>query len=399
MHEKITTKRDICPKSELVGQVWENGELSLAWDTSGARLHKQQIKDAADWDNIRDKSYVAVSYAQDLDKIALSEQISLEDAQIHGYISEKEKAVRLGLVNAAIFSKTYIAPRKRKGLSGITSLGKKLVRNACHRLAAEVGIYALGFVTFTLPPLGDFIESKVHWQHFYKLEVKLRTTILEYLKWEGLENPEIILVTEIQEERYDNHGFPYPHFHTVYQCKKHSKRVHHINNPWLISAKDCRFLWQKVVLDWLWELYEEFGFPEPKAILEQMSFRASIDMVPCSKSPEDYLSKYLSKGQGIAELMQDRGHERIVPYQWWFITMSLRKRVRDHVLDIPSTAAIFIYYNAELLCEQGFLKWFRYIDIGDIDMPKTIGIAAKFTLEGIKWYLDLFPPKDWEIEE
>lgn len=199
----------------------------------------------------------------------------------------------LGLSYPRNFDKTQGA-NARRGLRGITPLGKKRVRSACWMLTKRHGRRRLTFSTVTLPELTMAQMSRVHkeWHRcieFYRREMR-RT--LQGMSLSG----EIVGVTEIQTERYEKSGLPILHAHFVF-CGATSY------GAWAVSPSRHDYIWRKSIENVLGESIGEIP--------------SACQLKAVTTSAEAYLSKYMSKGSDVIEKVKQSGYTHWLPRQWW----------------------------------------------------------------------------------
>lgn len=207
--------------------------------------------------------------------------------------------IRLGLSHPRNFDKNF-QPPPRKGLKGITSLGKRRVRNAAFMLTRKYGKRRLTFATVTLPSLTPTQMSRVHkeWHRcidFYRREMGRQ------LVRAGLTG-EIVGVTEIQEKRYVTTSLPVLHGHFVF-CGATR------NGWWAISPKRHDHIWRK-------SIEHVLGEPIP-------ALTSACQLKSVTDSAEAYLGKYISKGIKAIEPVIRAGYAEWMPKQWWSCSRSL----------------------------------------------------------------------------
>lgn len=199
--------------------------------------------------------------------------------------------------------------RAKKGLKGISSYGRRMIRNACHLLEQEFGHGRVGFGTLTLPDLSseDYQNVVGNWP---KLVKNFTKWLKRRLTFKGV-TPMIGSVTEIQEKRYERTGKAYPHLHFVYPCRPRA------SCQWYVSASEIRVEWKRLV---------------SALCASDYAFDAACDCTVIKKSVGAYLSKYLSKGTiGLEEMLSNGLPESAISH-WWGITKEVRSRIRAGTL-------------------------------------------------------------------
>lgn len=266
-------------KSKLTAKLWPNGECSFYF------THEQA------------KSAEKVSKA-----VSLS---NLRDAMVRagGVFGTCLVLLRLGLSHPRNFDRNS-QPPPRKGLKGITSLGKRRVRNAAYMLTRENGKHRLTFATVTLPNLTKLQLSRVHkaWHeciNFYRREVG------RVLRRAGLTG-EIVGVSEVQEKRYATSALPVLHAHFVF-CGAPR------NGGWVLNPRKHDYIWRKAVEH---VLGESIG-----------PISSACQLKSVTASAEAYLGKYISKGTAAIAPVIRQGLQGWLPLQWWNCSRSLVQRM------------------------------------------------------------------------
>ena len=194
--------------------------------------------------------------------------------------------------------------RPQYGLKGMTSLGKRRVRNACHMLAREGGKYRLTFSTVTLPAFEceDYVRIHDHWDEIID---DYRRQMSRKLKRWGLSG-EIVGVSEVQEERYEETGYPVLHAHFLFVGMGSS-------GGWAISPNDHDRIWANCLRRAL-----SGPITELLSAARLESLRGDVDA---------YMGKYMSKGVGIINRMVADNFGWAIPKQWWNCSRSLVQRM------------------------------------------------------------------------
>lgn len=231
--------------------------------------------------------------------------------------------VRLGLSHPRNFDKKMPAQAQR-GLKGITSLGKRRVRNAAYMLTRENGKQRLTFATVTLPGLTGSQMSRVHkeWHRcidFYRREVR------RVLLSAGLTG-EIVGVTEVQEKRYATTGLPVLHAHFVFCGASRS-------GGWALTPTRHDFIWKKSI---------EHVLGEPIGAL-----KSACQLKSVTASAEAYLGKYISKGIKAVGAVVRNGFGTWLPKQWWNCSRSLTQRMDSAIARFESGAGWLVNRAAD----------------------------------------------------
>lgn len=269
----------------------------------------------------------------------------------------------LGLSNVPIS-----ATRAKKGLKGMTSYGRRMVRNACYLLEERYGSGRCGFGTFTLPSLifPDWAAVCHDW-------AKLVNNFIKRVKRRlatRTENPYICYVTEFQTKRYEKEGRAYPHLHICYPARPE------FNYNWYISASELRDIWREVI---------------QSRCLCRYDFAASVDCVVVKKSIGAYLSKYLSKGAGDVARFIQAGLPLGCVGHWWGVSGAVRAAIKARTRTSPAIAR-HLWGAAAGLRERGVIKWLYYISIQtNLTGQRIIGMCGLLDSPYIKWLNKTYP--------
>lgn len=255
--------------------------------------------------------------------------------------------------------------RKRRGTLGISSYGRRLVRNACHELENTYSRDVLTFATFTLPNV-TALESRTigrHWAEIVRVFVqRLRRGLLSA----GLP-AEVVGVTEVQEGRTARDGLLGLHLHLVFVGRK-------ARSSWAFTPAWYRSEWASVVSRYLREPRESYRWGSVENI-QRVKFSA-----------ESYLGKYLSKGAKAVGALREKFGADCLPSAWHTCSASLRDRVVGHIRGLSPGGA-----NALVdACSDPECDWFVYRRpvqvVGDSGKLITLGWMGKLRPQ----YIDVF---------
>lgn len=327
--------------SEFVGMVWENGEFGVAL------APREQPECPFDLNRL----------AVDSEEMEWNRNF----VKTHGAIEVlRFKGVDpLGLSPLPKNHKKGI-----RGQRGISSHGKKLVRNACWRLERETDKKLLTFATFTLPAVTreESLFLAEEWGEIQRIFVQKLGRVL---KKEGLPG-EIVGAVEIQEERSYRDKILALHIHLVFVGRnKYS--------TWAITPSEYNELWKSVLQGYLFESPESYDW------------RATHNVQHVKKSVESYLGKYLTKGAKAVERIVGEFGEDCLPRHWYTCSNSLRSRVLAHrcnvsgydakalVMTCISNPDAFFVYRKPIVVEfpegkEFTVGWFGRIKPELIDM-------------------------------
>ena len=197
--------------------------------------------------------------------------------------------------------------RSQRGLSGITKLGARTIRNGAFLLERKYRQGNLTFLTCTLPLVSETAEYNAgrEWAEIVRI---FNQSIVRLLAAAGLP-ASYVACTEIQEKRYRERGGLPLHLHMVFPGRKPF-------SGWAISADQFRGCWYNAVTA---------RCPEFKG----KNFGASVDCQAVKRSAENYLGKYMTKGAASLSniLREDPGIAEFLPRSWW----SCSRLVKDAI--------------------------------------------------------------------
>ncbi len=200
-------------------------------------------------------------------------------------------------------SSTPVNSRKRRrGMGGLSSRGKNLVRESAIALEKQYGKNNLTFWTVTLPSLTeeDYRNVCEHWSEICK---SLKEKVLYRLREAGLP-PHVVGVTEMQEQRWNSLRVPAWHLHLVFVGYRSS-------GGWVLTPKDADRMWRGTVGKWC---------------TSQYSWKSASKLERVKKSVGAYLSKYLSKGTSVISEVDEKW-PGCIPPTWYICTKLVRSWV------------------------------------------------------------------------
>lgn len=285
-------------KSGISAKLWPNGELSIY-------IHHQQKKPSATPNPV-----VSLTLLRDALVRSAGVRQTLQAFDL------------LGLSHPRNFDKNH-ATLIRKGLKGITGLGKRRVRNGSYIMTRENGKDRLTFATVTLPSLTPLQLSRVHkdWHRcidFYRREIS-RALIARGL------TGEIVGVSEIQEKRYATSHLPVLHGHFVFVGAGR-------RGGWAITPRKHDDIWRRAL---------ESVLDEPIG-----SINSACQLKSVTESAEAYLGKYMSKGTKAVAAVVRQGFGEWMPKQWWSCSRSLTQRMETAIARFES-GALWLFNKAQ----------------------------------------------------
>ena len=264
-------------------------------------------------------------------------ETTMESVRLFGIdltLQVRRDGATLGLSNVPIPHR-----RSRKGLKGMTSHGRRMVRNGCFELEERFGRGRCGFGTFTLPTLNlmDYAAVCQQWPAIVKVFIQ---RLKRRLTARGIK-PYIVYVTEFQTERYEKEKRAYPHLHICYPARPER------NYNWYLPASELRNIWKQVI---------------ESRCLSAYDFDASVDCVVVKKSVGAYLAKYLSKGAGDIARFVEAGLPLGCIGHWWGVTGELRAQIASGIRRSPDMLR-HLWRSLPRRCESGGVVWCRYVSI------------------------------------
>ena len=317
-------------KSGLIARLWPNGEATFHYP--------KKLKESS------------VSGYKPID----SDSIQACFIRAYGVSGALAALSSMGLLNVSNSDK----PKKlitRKGLKGITSKGKRTVRNACYLLESESEKRLLTFATVTCPSLSDDDMGILH-ENWHRIVEAYRREISRELKRHGLPG-EIVGVTEIQPKRFKDSGKPVLHCHFVFKGRRRG-------SDWAIKPAKHDEIWLRCL-----------SLVIPGRVDHVIS-AAQLKRVDCSA--EGYLSKYLSKGKDDIAAVVAAGYQHWIPAQWWNCSRSLASRVK-RALRIFQAGTGWLVDMGESRCPSTWLYFHPIERIGKYGDKICVGYCGKLS--------------------
>lgn len=333
MSRNIPQKRSTGPiggKTELQAKLWPNGEIAI-WKARSFKMDPMPSPQNEDLTEFKMSAY----------RLYQESRLLLQAL-----------ACPLGLSLLPIFDKLkrdiiegvqrVTKPRAAKGSTGITSYGKRMVRNSAYLLEQLGGKARCIFATCTVPPL-PVEQMRILHEGWGKVVEYYRLGIRRALQKQGLSG-ETVTVTEIQEKRYEKTGLPVSHIHSVFIGVTTIGR-------YAISTEDHDRIWHLAlssVID-----------------IERDECATACNLQRVKKSASGYMAKYLTKGSVAVKAAMDDGFAGWLPKHWWNCSRSLMRRVKSQTRDI-SPLADWLNSVADI-DGQNVWKWHRdvVLDMGN----------------------------------
>lgn len=192
----------------------------------------------------------------------------------------------------------------KRGLNGISSYGRQLVKNAAFCLEQRYGKKHLSFLTLTLPTTSTADNRTIteNWHEIVRVFVQWLKRRLE----RGGIRGEIVGCTEIQEDRSEwQQGILGLHLHLIFPGRSPKK-------SWLITPSQFREAWTRAVSKCIPVTSEGYYWNAVENV-ERVKYSASA-----------YLGKYISKGVKAVSRFKALYPSHKLPSAWYTITAELR---------------------------------------------------------------------------
>ena len=310
------------PSYSPSGTLWPDGEFSQGWSRSPGdeRLDMRSLADS--WDD--------------------------------GLGSLGGAPPQLDLVNPTNSHK----PPRQRGELGITTYGRRMLRNGVYILREQFPNHPATLGTLTLPPLPtkDRRELSGQWGEVTRQVIQW---LIRELHRKGLP-PLVLSCSEIQPSRLETVGEAYLHLHLVWLNPPRSQ------GGWGVSADRLRSFWHSLIC----RLTGLSDLPTPNVDLRVVRGDISRE-----------LSKYLSKGsQRLAQAAADLGVENM-PRTWWNMSKALRDLVKGAIIrggHVGTLILEWLQYDSGL-GEAGLFLWCRPITVDMDGRPVTMGYTGQLT--------------------
>lgn len=217
--------------------------------------------------------------------------------------------------------------RAKRGSKGITSHGRKMVRNAGFILEREYDRALLSFGTVTVPRVSavEALQIARNWS-------EITRRFLDHLT-QGLQRRKLptqrICVTEVQEQRSASAGYPVLHLHFCFVGRM--KR----GSAWQVNHEMVRNWWKLAIAPY---------------VAPDTDFTATENVVRVRKSVAGYLGKYMSKGSKTIAAIAAAGQLEYLPSAWFNCSKTLRRMI-----------------NAERHIGLNVGEWLRWVVESNID--------------------------------
>lgn len=283
-----------------------------------------------------------------LDAIAVYGSLSAAMAKLCPgvYESTLEEISTLGLSNA---SNSHSKPQR--GMKGVTSLGRRMIRNGAFVLERAVGRRRVAMLTTTLPSLPEEVYKQVTCEWSEIVRIFTQWIVRQLRKVHGYSW--LVGCVEIQEKRLASEGGLPLHLHLCFQSKT--------RREFTIDKDEISRVWQRAVCSRV-----------PDAANVNWSSATRIETV--KKSVENYISKYISKGvnQNVLVSIQ-QGFK--MPSAWWICAGGLKQEIKRRTVYETSNTATAIWWLSH---NRPYLFSYTYkVEIGEESRAACVGISGR----------------------
>lgn len=250
--------------------------------------------------------------------------------------------------------------RAPRGSGGLTSYGRKMVRNCTWLLAKAAGHKKTGMVTATIPGCTMSVQRRIveKWAEIVRIFTQW---LHRRLRAAGAVVPWVVGVTEIQEGRRRREGGLPLHLHCVYVARKHRQ--------FFVDKDDVRAAWERAVCSQV-----------PCA--KNLNWVASTRVESVRKSVTNYLAKYMTKGSPEAmRCAASEGFE--MPKSWWFAVGKCKSYIKRQMHYYTDERADKIWAIAHSNPE--IFHYIHKVVIERDGREFVIGIAGKMTAQMADW--------------
>lgn len=239
----------------------------------------------------------------------------------------------------------------KRGAKGLTSHGRKMLRNGCYLLEKRTGRDRVAMVTTTIPSCAPEIEKEVtrEWPEIVRTFTQFinrRLKVAHSCPW-------VVGCVEIQEKRLEKFGGMPLHLHLVFQSK--------VKREYILTKSDVLNAWKRAVSSRV-----------PSA--ESLNWSASTRIEKVKKSVTNYLCKYMSKGVNQNALVsEEQGY--VLPSSWWFIVGGLKHEIKRKQIVDTSELASFVWNSTRL--DKFKFEWIYQVEVQAKGSSVCVGVAGK----------------------
>lgn len=270
------------------------------------------------------------------------------------YESTLEEITSLGSSNA-----TKNHTTAKRGSKGVSSYGRRMIRNGAFLLEKAVGRRRVALLTTTIPPLPDELYKEV--THQWSEIVRLFSQWLVRRLKAAHGYPWLIGCVEVQEKRLENEGGLPLHLHLVFQSKT--------KGEYTINLHEVSRAWQRAMC---------CAVPE----IGDVDFSSATRIEVVKKSVVAYISKYISKGvnQNVLVSVQ-KGFK--IPSSWWIGGGGIKQEIKRRTMYETGSTATSVWWLSHNRPE--LFTYIYKVEIGSEERSTVVGICGKMceALQGI----------------
>lgn len=250
--------------------------------------------------------------------------------------------------------------RAQRGSHGLTSYGRRMLRNGCYLMENERRKKNVGMATCTIPTCDRQTERQIvaNWSQILKVFLNWLTrrvsTAHPRRAW-------VLGVTEIQKKRQEKYGGLPLHLHAIFVAKR--------ARGYIVTPKDVQAAWRRAVVSVV-------------SGACNLRWDASTRVEVVRKPLARYLSKYMSKGsEGEMQVAREAGYEP--PSSWWFAVGCLKKQIKAmrcyYTDDRAKTIWVLSHSNPEIF------EYVHKVAITQSGTEVVIGVAGKMPRSMLNW--------------
>lgn len=240
----------------------------------------------------------------------------------------------------------------KRGAKGLTSMGRRMLRNGCYLLEKRAGRNRVAMVTTTIPSgTPEVIKEITHeWPEIVRTFTQFITRRLKVAH----SCPWVVGCVEIQEKRLEKFGGMPLHLHLVFQSR--------VKREYILSKIDVLTAWKRAVCSRV-------------PLAESLNWRASTRIEQVKKSVTNYMCKYMSKGVNQNVLVSvNEGYT--LPSSWWFIVGGLKREIKRQQIYSTSSLAVFVLEQTRE--NKSAFKWLHNIEVSREGCSYIVGVAGQF---------------------
>lgn len=273
-----------------------------------------------------------------------------EGSEVLSYLSFEQRCSLGGVCPLGSSDPSNSHKRPPRGSRGITSYGKKMLRNGCYLLEKVRGVRAVGMITCTIPVLPGDGQKHVceRWADILRVFMQWLHRRLK----PHCPRPWVLGCTEVQALRMQREGGLPLHCHLVFVART--------RKGYIVSKEEFRDAWKRAVLA---------HCPE----LADYSFDASTRVEQCRKSVASYLSKYMSKGNADNVIRNvEEGYK--VPSSWWHGTGGFKQYIKKAIFYDAGEIAAIVW--AGTYRKSNLFTWIRECTKEYDGIPYVVGVCG-----------------------